>query len=70
MLWKIIFIVLLVIQEIQILYYAHLIQKLSELFEIIVMNKIKGIIAIDKDGNKRILSPIHHDDDEDDDAGF
>ena len=70
MLWKIIFIVLLVIQEIQILYYAHLIQKISELFEIIVMNKIKGIIAVDKDGNKKILSPIHHDDDEDDDAGF
>ena len=70
MLWKIIFIVLLVIQEIQILYYAHLIQKISDLFEIIVMSKIKGIIAVDKDGNKRILSPIHHDDDEDDDAGF
>ena len=65
--WKIFFVVLLAIQEIQILFYARSVEKLTNLTEILLMNKIKSIIATNKDGEK-IFLPVD-DNDEDNNAG-
>lgn len=70
MLWRIIFIVLLIVQEIQILFIYRHIDKITAIFETIVRGKIISIVEQHKDGTSNTVYTNERKANKDDDAGF
>ena len=70
MLWKIIFVVLLVIQEIEIILLRGRIDNLTLIFETILHGKILSITEKNKDGTIHRVYTNEKSRNEDDDAGF
>jgi hypothetical protein len=67
--WKIFFVILLVIQEIQILFIYKHIDKLTLIFEAVIHGKILSIIEKNKDGMTEKIYTNDPNHTEDDDAG-
>lgn len=68
--WKILFVVLLVIQEIEIILLRGRIENLTLIFETIIHGKILSITEKNKDGTIHRVYTNEKSRNEDDDAGF